>query len=101
MKMLLIIFRQSLDTEIAELLQSLKLQAFTEAPKVLGVGEAGRAADTFQQPGFNSLILSAVEDIQADAVIERLTAFRDELSRNQHGAQIPLRVFVLPCEQVL
>ncbi|ALA58913.1 PG0541 family transporter-associated protein [Nitrospira moscoviensis] len=101
MKMLLVIFRQSLDEDIGELLQELNLKAFTEAPKVLGIGEAGRAADTLQQPGFNSLILSALEDEQARDVIERLTVFRDALSRKQHGAKIPLRVFVLPCEQVI
>lgn len=101
MKMLLVIFRVSLDEDIRQLLQELNLKAFTEAPKVLGIGEAGQAADTLEQPGFNSLILSALEDDQAEQVIGRLRAYRDELSHHQHGANIPLRVFVLPCEQVL
>lgn len=101
MNMLLVIFRESLDEDIRQLLRGLDLKAFTEAPKVLGTGEAGRAADTLQQPGFNSLILSAMEDDQAAAIIARLKILRDDLSRNQHGAKIPLRVFVLPCEQVL
>lgn len=101
MKMLLVIFRESLDEDIRQLLQNLNLKAFTEAPKVFGIGEAGRAAGTLEQPGFNSLILSALEDDQAGKVIASLKTFRDELSRNQHGAKIPLRVFVLPCEQVV
>lgn len=101
MKMLLVIFRASLDADIRQLLQDLNLNAFTEAPKVLGIGEAGQAADTLQQPGFNSLILSALEDDQAGNVIARLKIFRADLSRNQHGAKVPLRVFVLPCEQVV
>lgn len=101
MKMLLLIFRESLDEDLRELLRDLNLKAFTKAPKVLGSGDAGRAADSLQQPGFNSLILSALDDDQAGMVIARLTILRDELSRNQHGAKIPLRVFVLPCEQVL
>jgi hypothetical protein len=101
MKMLLVIFRESLDEDIRQLLRDLDLNAFTEAPKVLGIGEAGRATDTVQQPGFNSLILSALEDDQAENVGAKLKQFRDELSRSQHGAKIPLRVFVLPCEQVV
>jgi hypothetical protein len=101
MKMLLVIFRESLDEDIRQLLHDLDLKAFTEAPKVLGIGEAGQAADTFAQPGFNSLILSALEDDQARQVIASLKTFRDELSHNQHGAKIPLRAFALPCEQVV
>jgi len=101
MKMLLVIFRESLDKDIRRLLRDLNLKAFTEAPKVLGIGEAGRAADTYDHPGFNSLILSALEDDQAGQIIASLKTFRDHLSRKQKGAKIPLRVFVLPCEQVL
>lgn len=101
MKMIIAIFRQTLDEDIRQLLDELNLKAFTEAPKVLGIGEAGQAADTLAQPGFNSLILSALENDQADQVIAGLRAFRDTLSRNQQGAKIPLRVFVLPCEQVV
>lgn len=101
MKMLLVIFRESLDEDIRQLLHDLNLKAFTEAPKVLGIGEAGQAADTFEQPGFNLLILSALEDNQAWHVIAGLKTFRDELSRKQQGAKIPIRVFVLPCEQVV
>jgi hypothetical protein len=101
MKMLLVVFRQSLDDDMRELLRDLKLKAFTEAPKVLGIGEAGQAGGTLKEQGYNSLILSALEDGHAIIVISKLQAFRDELSRNQHGAKIPLRVFVLPCEQVV
>ena len=101
MKMLLVIFRESLDEDIRQLLQRLNMKAFTEAPKVFGIGEAGRAADTIDRPGFNSLIISALETDQAERIIAGLKIFRDEQSRNQGGAKIPLRVFVLPCEQVV
>ncbi len=101
MKMLLVIFRESLDEEIRRLLRSLNVKAFTEASKVLGVGEAGMAADTFEQPGFNSLILAALDDEQAERVIAGLQQFREDMSRNQRGAKIPMRAFILPCDQVI
>jgi|SRR5688500_10396901 hypothetical protein len=101
MKMLIVVFRQSLDDEIRELLEGLKVKGFTEAPKVLGTGEAGRVGGTHEYPGYNSMILSALEDEEAKTVIARLQALHDKLAHNQHGAQIPLRVFVLPCEQAL
>lgn len=101
MKMLLVIFRVSLDEDIQQLLLDLNVKAYTVAPKVLGFGEAGHAAGTFQHPGFNSLILLVLEEDQAQQVIGRLRMFRDELVCNQHEAKIPLHVFVLPCEQVV
>jgi hypothetical protein len=101
MKMLIVIFRESLDEEIRRLLRDLDLRAFTEAPKVFGIGEAGMAAGTFEHPGYNSLILCALEDDQAGQVIGGLKSFREKLSRNQRGAKIPMRVFVLPCDQVV
>lgn len=101
MNMLLVIFRQSLDEDIRELLRGLEVKAFTEAPKVFGIGEAGKANDSFEWPGFNCLILAAMEDKQAEYVIERLREFRDRLSKRQQGAKIPMRVFVLPCERAV
>ena len=101
MKMLLLVFRQSLDQDLQKLLKDLDVKAFTEAPKVFGMGEAGTAFKSFAWPGFNSLILAAMEEEQADRVVARLRAFRDQLAQRQHGAKIPMRVFILPCERVL
>jgi len=100
-KMLLIVFRDSLGEDIRRVLKDLKITAFTEAPKVLGVGEAGAALDSLDSPGFNSMIFAAVEEDQAQRVGEGLQAFREQLAKRQHGAKIPLRVFVLPCERLV
>lgn len=101
MKMLLLVFRDSLSQEIRQLLNDLDVKAFTEAPKVLGTGEAGAAFDSFDWPGTNSMILSAIEEHQEKRIVEGLKRFRDQLAEQQHGAKIPLRVFVLPCEQMV
>ena len=47
------------------------------------------------------MILAAMEEEQADRVVARLKAFRDQLAQRQQGAKIPMRVFILPCERVL
>ena len=101
MKMLLVVFRHSLEDEILELLKSLDVKAFTEAPKVFGIGEAGAALHSFTYPGFNSMILTVLAEDQAERVMEGFKAFRDRLAQQQHGAKIPLRVFALPCEEVV
>lgn len=99
--MIMVIFRRSLDEDIRRLLQDLNINAFTEAPKVFGIGEAGQAFGSLTWPGHNSMILAAMEDEQAERVIGGLRAFRDRMNRQQGGAKIPLRVFVMPCRQVV
>jgi hypothetical protein len=99
MKMLLVVFRQSLEEDVLTLLSDLNVQAFTESPKVFGVGEAGSAFSSIDWPGHNCMIFSALPDEQAEVVVRRLRSFCDELSQRQHGAKIPLRIFLFPCEQ--
>jgi hypothetical protein len=47
------------------------------------------------------MILSAMEDHQAERVIVRLKDFRDQCAQVQEGAKIPMRVFAIPCERVI
>jgi hypothetical protein len=101
MKMLLVIFRRSLDHEMRRFLKGLDIKAFTEAPKILGIGDAGHAFDFLYWPGFHSMIVAAMDEDQAKRILEELKAFRDHQQELQHGAKVPIRVFVLPCERVM
>jgi hypothetical protein len=101
MKMLLIVFRESLEEEIHAVLNTHHVKTFTELHKVGGVGETGAAFHSFTWPGVNGLILTALEDDEAEHVAEGFREFREERSHSQHGSKIPLRVFVLPCAQVV
>jgi hypothetical protein len=77
------------------------VKAFTEAPKVFGVGESGTAFNSMAWPGSNYLILAAMEVEQVNHVIERFREFRDRLAKNQRNNKIPMRVFALPCERLI
>lgn len=101
MKMLMIVFRQSLEEDLMKVLKELGVKAFTEVPSVVGSGDAGTAFHAFVSPQANSIVLTALTEEQADQVIKGLQAYRDSLADRQHGAYIPLRVFALPCEQVV
>ena len=100
MKMLMVVFRQSLEEDILQLLREQHVKAFTEAPKVFGVGEAGNAFASFDYPGHNCLIFSALPDEQAEQVAGMLKAFRNRMEQRK-GVNVGLRVFLLPCEQVV
>lgn len=101
MKMVMVIYRRSLDQDIRRLLKELDIGNFTEAPKVFGIGEAGLAFDSLTFPGHHAIILSAMEELQADRVIEVLKEFRDHMVQLRGGTKIPMRVFVLPCERMM
>ena len=99
--MLLMVFRSSLERDVLALLRDLRVKAFTDLPEVLGAGEAGVAFHSFPWPGFNSMILIALDEHESLRIVNAMRAFRDRMGRVQHGASIPLRVFVVPCVQAI
>ena len=101
MKMLFIVFRESLEEEVHALLNELHVKAFTELHKVGGTGETGAAFHSFTWPGMNALVLTALPEDQAERVVEGLKGFRDQRIQQQHGVKVPLHAFVLPCLQVV
>jgi hypothetical protein len=101
MQMVMIVFRNSLEEDVLSVLRELDVTAYTDLPKVFGVGEAGIAFHSFTWPGFNSMILAALEDRDAARLVRGLVTFHDTARARQDGATIPLRVFVLPCDQAL
>ena len=101
MKMIMVLFRSSLEEDVLGLMNDLNINALTEIPEVLGRGETGEAYGSLFSSGSNGLILTAVEDQQADEAVRALKAFRDRLSERQHGCKIPLRVFTFPCSMVV
>jgi hypothetical protein len=101
MKMVLLTFRKSLDADVRSLLEKMDIRAYTEIPKVHGIGEAGPAFGSFAFPGENSMILLALPRERACHMIEAFAALRDRLTKQQHDAKVPMKLFVLPCEQIL
>ena len=101
MKMLMMIFKESLEEEIKGLLAEHKVSAFTEMHEVTGVGEGGATLHSLQWPGFNNMVLAAMEDAQADRLIASMHKYRDTLAKRQGNNKVPFRVFALPCEMVV
>jgi hypothetical protein len=101
MKMLMIIFKESLEEDIRELLKKNEVKAFTEMHDLTGMGEAGATLHSLSWPGFNNMVLAALPEPEADKIIAVFREFRDRLIHKQGGAKIPLRVFSLPCEMVV
>ena len=98
MKMLLIVFRQSMVEHIHALLKEYEVSAFTELHNVAGRGETGPTVQFLLSPGGNCIILTAVSEQLAYRLIDGFTRFKAEQGMGQHDT---LHVFILPCEQVV
>jgi nitrogen regulatory protein PII len=101
MKMLLIVFRQSMVEHIHALLKEFDVNAFTELHNVAGRGETGPSVQFLLSPGANSMILTAVSEKHAYRLIDAFTRLKAEQGPHQHDNVFPLHVFLLPCEQVV
>lgn len=98
MKMLVLVFRQSLESDLMKVLNDLEVKAFTQASKMEGMGETGTTLHSYGRSGHNSMILAAMEDEKAEQVAKRLKTFFNIAQRQQQGGKIPLRLFAIPCE---
>ncbi len=94
-KMVMLIFRDSLEEDVMSLLKRFGVNAFTEVHNVDGLGETGAAFHSFVRPGRNSMILAAMPEEHADRLIKGVREFRDRQVQQQHGLKLPLRAFVL------
>ncbi|MEW6542224.1 MAG: PG0541 family transporter-associated protein [Nitrospirota bacterium] len=101
MKMLMIVFRDSLTEEVLAFLGEQTIKAYTLVSNVSGVGKTGTAVGSFQSPALNAMVLAALPDEQADRAVRQVKEFRDRLAPDHPAGKVPLHVFVFPCTQVV
>jgi nitrogen regulatory protein PII len=101
MKMLVIVFRESLVEPVHALLNEYDVTAFSELHNVTGKGVTGPTSQFFLAPTTNRMILAAVADQLAYRLIDAFMRFRLEQEAVKGDNAFPLHVFVLPCEQAV
>ena len=94
MKMLLIVARDSMLSELEALLRENGISAYTIISNVKGTGLTGKVDGAFLKPEINSIIFSVLPSDQADRAVSALTALH-----TAQGQPVPLKVFTLPCEE--
>ena len=97
MKMLMIVARDSMLSELEKLLRENGISAYTIINNVMGKGLTGKVHGTFLQPDINSIIFSVLPSDQAERAVSALTALHKDLTT--HGQPLSLKVFTLPCEE--
>jgi hypothetical protein len=98
MKMLLIVYNTSCEEEIREVLKNQNVRHFSRIPKIYGQGDAGIVDGSLMRPGHNALIFVVLPDEGAHQVA---LAVRELVLRTGGCGGVPIRAFLLPCEQVV
>lgn len=100
MQMMVIVFNKLLEESVLQILEKQEVHAFTETPRVLGAGEAGRLEDSRHRPGYNVCIFAVLAPDQVSRLTQALKDFGDFYQR-EYGRVAGLRAFTLPCEQAV
>lgn len=101
MKMVMVVFRDTLKDHMVMFLKERKIKAYTLMHEVAGMGETGEASGSFAAPGFNSMILVALAEKQADRLAHELKEFRDSVAGDFPAGKVPMHAFVFPCVQAV
>ncbi|RMH34286.1 MAG: hypothetical protein D6690_10850 [Nitrospirae bacterium] len=98
-KLLIFIFRRSLEETVAHLLHDLNVHNYTLIHSgVVGRGTSGIVEGTFEKPGENAVLLLELPDKDVPMVVEKFKEFHEIHEAKYH---VPLRLFVLPCERII
>ena len=100
MKLLMIVFRDSIEEEVEEQLHALGVTAYTRMDEVAGIGSTGYSQARFPGTQDNTVFLTALPDERAAAVVDGLQRFHHETGHHRQ-THMPLHVFIVPCEQAI
>jgi nitrogen regulatory protein PII len=100
MKMLTIICRDSLESDVRRLLKDLEVKGYTVAAGLGGKGQTGSVSEHAWTDRNVSFML-AIEDQQLAALADALKQLYVKLIDANHGEEVPLKVFLQPCEVIL
>ena len=102
MKTLIIVARDSMLSDLEELLQNNGVKAYTILSNVMGagMGVTGRVFGAFLRPDVNTIIFAVLPPDEADRAVSALKTLHAARIEAKHGDQpIPLNVFSFPCEE--
>ena len=105
MKTLMIVARDSMATELQELLHKNGINAYSVLNKMEGRGETGIVGAFHHSvytgsTHFNLMILAVLQSDQVDRAVGALKAFHAARKKNAQEP-IPLKLFAFPCEELL
>lgn len=104
MQTLMIVARESMMSQLEELLDDNGIHAYSIIHKVLGKGKTGKVRESFFDVGytsFNLMILAVLPSDQADRAVSAFKAFHAARVKGAQGERIPFKLFSFPCDELI
>ena len=106
MTTLMIVARDSMLSELEELLHKNGINAYSVINKVEGKGKTGKVGSFHHSvftgsTHFNLMILAVLPPEQLDRAVDALKAFHAARKKLAQGEPISLKLFAFPCEELL
>ena len=102
MNMLMIVARESLLEELEMLLRENAITAYTIHNKVAGRGKTGNVYQTFLNQETNVVINAVLPSTETvDKAVRALKTLHAARTKGSHGQPFSLKVFSLPCEELI
>jgi hypothetical protein len=101
MKMLTIVCREEFDDYVLLLFNDLHITGYTVMPGAGGSGKTGTVSGTHGWTDRNTLFMVVLADAQMAALVAAMRELRARLVEEQSGREIPLKVFLQPCELIM
>ena len=100
MRILIIVARDSMLSDLEDFLQKNGVKAYTIVSNVMGKGVSGRVYGTFLNPDINAIIFAVLQDEEAAMAISALKSAHEKRKEVSHEDKpIPLKVFSFPCSE--
>lgn len=100
MKMLTIICRDTLEGEVRRVLNDLNVKGYTVASGLGGKGQSGSVSE-HSWTDRNVSFMVALEDQYVPALADAIKQLYVRVLEANHGQEVPLKVFLQPCEVIL
>src|SRR5574337_1398564 len=98
-KTLVIVARDSMLTELEELLHKNGVKAYTIVSNATGKGVTGKVYGTFLHLGLDTTIVAVLPPDEADRSINALKMLHRRRNEAAQGRPIPLKVFSFPSDE--
>lgn len=100
MKMVIIICRERLQEAVVRVLNELKIKGYTITSGLGGRGQTG-AVSEHNWTERNVSFMIALEDHEVPSLTDAVKQLYVKLLDKQSGEEVPLKVFLQPCELIL
>jgi hypothetical protein len=101
MKMLTIVCGERVDDEVRVLFNDLALKSYTVISHVGGSGQTGVVSGTGGWTDRNKLYLIALDEQHMTLLVNAVRELHVRLVQEHSGLEVPLKVFLQPCELIV